>query len=254
LQGCTSHDLGQNFARVFNIKFQGKDGKEKIAWQTCWGFSTRSIGGLVMVHGDDAGLVIPPKIAPLHIVVIPIFKTEKEDRILKKKLEEAKHILKDFKIEVDERREYSPGWKFNEWEIKGVPLRIEIGSKEIKEDKATLVRRDNGEKYLIPFKELAPKAKKILDLVQKSLFEKSKEFLRENLREVSGYKEFKDIIKTKRGFIKAFWCESQRCETKIKEETKATTRCLPYDSLIESGKCIYCGKRAKRKWIFAQAY
>jgi prolyl-tRNA synthetase len=254
LQGCTSHDLGQNFAKVFNINFQDKDGKEKFPWQTCWGLSTRSIGALIMVHGDDSGLIIPPKIAPIQIIVIPIFQGKSIDKKLEKKSEEIKEILKDFKVEADFRKEYSVGWKFNEWELKGVPLRMEIGTKELKEDKITLVRRDTGEKFLVPSKLILLKVREILNSIQKNLFEKSSQFLKENTREVFDYKEFKDIIKKEKGFLKAFWCENPKCEAKIKEETKVTNRCLPFNTPEETGKCILCGKKAKRKWIFAQAY
>jgi len=253
LQGGTSHDLGQNFAKVFNIKFLDKKGKEKIAWQTCWGLSTRSIGAMIMVHGDDNGLIIPPKIAPIQIIIIPIFGGKLADKILEQKVRELKEILKNFKVEVDMRKEYSVGWKFNEWELKGVPLRIEIGPKEIKEKKATLVRRDNGERMTSPLASLPSIVKRALDLIQKDLFLKSSQYLKENTREVFKYNDFKDIMKKRKGFLKAFWCENDRCEVKIKEETKATTRVFP-SLLEEKGKCIYCGKLAKRKWIFAQAY
>ncbi len=254
LQGCTAHDLGQNFAKVFNIKFLGRDGKEKIPWQTSWGLSTRSIGALIMVHGDDNGLIIPPKLAPIQAIIIPIFQGKPTDTDLQKKVENAKSILKDFRVEIDIRKEYSVGWKFNDWELKGVPLRIEIGPKETKENKATLVRRDNGERYSVSFDSLKLEVKKILDSIQKGLFEKSNQYLKKNISEVSNYQEFKDIMKTKRGFLKAFWCESPKCEAKIKEETKATNRSLPLDAPEEKGECIYCGKKASRRWIFAQAY
>ncbi|MCD6402283.1 proline--tRNA ligase [bacterium] len=254
LQGCTSHDLGQNFAKPFGIRFVGRDGKEKIPWQTCWGFSTRSIGALIMVHGDDSGLIIPPKIAPIQIIIIPIFQGKPSDRILEKKVKTLKSILKDFKVKVDFRQEYSVGWKFNEWELKGVPLRIEIGQKEVKENKATLVRRDNGEKYSVPLVALVSETKKTLDSIQKNLLEKSSKYLKENTREVFDYKEFQDIMKRNRGFLKVFWCEDPKCEEKIKAETKATNRVLPLNALKEKGKCIYCGKKATHRWIFAQAY
>lgn len=267
LQGCTSHDLGQNFAKVFSIKFLDKDGKEKIPWQTCFGLSTRSIGALIMVHGDDQGLILPPKLAPIQLVLIPILQGKAGDKDLIKTTEEIKDILKDFRVEIDFRKEYSIGWKFNEWELKGVPLRIEIGHKEIKENKATFVRRDNGERSLAPFSSLAERVKEILEAIQKNLFEKSKKFLAENMKEVFYYKEFKETMKREKGFIKAFWCQNSKCEAKIKEETKATIRLLParirlseamagrpFDAPEEKGECIYCGKPAKNKWVFAQAY
>jgi len=254
LQGCTSHDLGQNFTKVFNIRFLGRDGKEKIPWSTSWGLSTRSLGPLIMVHGDDSGLIIPPKLAPIQIVIIPIFSGKSQDSNLEKKSEELRSILKKFRVEIDKRKEHSVGWKFNDWELKGVPLRIEIGQRELKEGKFTFARRDSGEKFPVPFNSLAKETKRTLDAIQKKLFKKSRQFLKENTREVFNYKEFKDIMIKARGFLKAFWCENPRCEAKIKEETKATTRCFLPGQPAEIGKCIYCGKKAKKKWIFGQAY
>jgi len=253
LQGCTSHDLGQNFAKVFNIKFLGKDGEQKMPWQTSWGLSSRSIGALIMIHGDDSGLIIPPKLAPTQIVIIPILQGKSEDKKLVDKADHLKKQLK-FRVEIDARKEYSVGWKFNEWELKGVPLRIEIGPKEVKENGATLVRRDNGKKYYFHCDSLEQRVEKILSDIQKSLFRKSSSFLKENTKEAGDYQEFKDMIKQKKGFVSAFWCEDPKCEAKIKEETKATTRVLPLGSKERKGKCIYCGRAAKRKWIFAQAY
>lgn len=254
LQSGTSHDLGQGFAKVFNIKFLDRRGKEKIPWQTSWGLSTRSIGALIMVHGDNSGLVIPPKLAPIQIIIIPIFRGKPSDIDLEKEIEKLQDVLKDFRVKADLKKEYSVGWKFNEWELRGVPLRIEIGQKEIREGKFRLVRRDNGKDYEVPFNSLKRKVKKILESIQKDLFEKSRKYLRENTRKVFDYQEFKDIMRKDKGFLKAFWCEDPKCEAKIKEETKATTRCLPLKAPEEQGKCIYCGKRAKRRWIFAQAY
>lgn len=254
LQGCTSHDLGQNFAKVFNIKFLDKYGKERTPWPTSWGLSTRSIGALIMVHGDDNGLILPPQLAPIQIIIVPVLQGKAIDKNLERKARELKEILKDFRVEIDQRKGYSLGWKFNDWELKGVPLRIELGQREIKEKKLTIVRRDSGEKLSLPLADLARELKKVLDLIQKNLFEKSRQYLKENTREVSDYKEFKEIMRKNRGFIKAFWCENPKCEAKIKEETKATNRLLPLNSPKEKGKCIYCGKKAIQRWIFAQAY
>lgn len=254
LQGCTSHDLGQNFAKAFGISFLNKEGKKSVPWQTSWGLSTRSIGALIMSHGDNQGLVIPPKLAPIQIVIIPIFQNNSEDDSIEKKLREFKNILQKFRISIDERREHSVGWKFNEWELKGVPLRIEFGQREMKENKVTLVRRDNGQKISVSIDSLEKEISLIFDLMHKNLFEKSSKFLQDSTKDVSDYKEFKSIMKINRGFIRAFWCGDQKCETKIKQETKATTRCLPLDSKEDQGSCIYCKKSAKQKWIFGQAY
>jgi prolyl-tRNA synthetase len=254
LQGCTVHNLGQNFSKVFKIRFRDKDQKEKLVWQTSWGFTTRSVGALVMVHGDDLGLILPPRIAPIQIIIIPIFTGKKVDKKLEEKAKETEEILKDFRVQVDLSKEHSPGWKFNEWELKGVPLRIEIGEKEIKKAELTLVRRDNRERNLIKEKEALKKIPEILESIQEGLFEKSSKFLKENTREVMNFEEFKEILEKKKGFIKAFWCEKESCEIKIKEITKATPRCLPLNSKREKGKCVFCKKPAFRKWIFAQAY
>ncbi len=255
LQGCTSHDLGQNFSKVFGIKFQDRNGKEQIPWQTSWGLSTRSIGAFIMAHGDDSGLIIPPKLAPIQVVIIPIFQgKDNSNESLIKKVEEIKRDLGDFKVEIDKRKEYSVGWKFNEWELKGVPLRIEIGEKEIKKNKATFVRRDNGEKREVAFRELALEVGKELESIQDNLFEKSRQNLQRQIKEVSDYKTFKKIMKEEKGFIKAFWCGGAECESKIKKETKATIRCLPFDAPEENGECVFCRKKSREKWIFGQAY
>ena len=250
LQGCTSHDLGQNFAKVFNIKFLGRDGKQQIPWQTSWGLSTRSIGALVMVHGDDNGLVLPPCLSPIQIIIIPVLKND----LLIKEAEKIQEELKDFRVEIDLRDGHSFGWKINDWELRGVPLRIELGEKEVKEKIFTLVRRDNFEKIKIKKDNLKKEIKLILDSIQKSLLERSRKFIKENTHSANDYVEFRKIMKSKKGFIRAFWCEDEKCEAKIKEETKATIRCLPLDTKEEIGKCVYCNKPAKRKWIFAQAY
>jgi len=252
LQGGTSHNLGQNFAKVFNIKFQDKNGKIKIPWQTSWGLTTRSIGALIMVHGDDNGLILPPKLAPIQIVIIPIFQGGFVDRDVQKRVDELKNILGDFRVKIDGRKEVSIGRKFNEWEIKGVPLRIEIGKEELAQNKVTLVRRDNWQKKSVNLKKVNQGVKVVLESIQEKLFEKSRAFLRENTKEVSNYQEFKDAILNQKGFLKAFWCGNTKCEENIKKETRATTRCLSQGA--EKGKCIYCQKRASRKWFFAQAY
>jgi len=254
LQGATSHDLGQNFAKVFNIKFKNRKGEEEMPWQTSWGLSTRSVGALVMVHGDDAGLILPPKVAPIQVIIIPIFKKKGDRKALKQKAEQIKKILRNFRVEIDLREEYSPGWKFNEWELKGVPLRIEIGEKEIKNKKATLVRRDNRKKELIPFSRLKKETEEMLGAIQKSLFQKSRKYLKSNITEVSNYKDFKEIMKTEKGLLKVFWCGDPKCEARIKRETKATVRCLSNDASNKKGKCVCCGKESSKKWIFGQAY
>ncbi len=252
LQGCTSHDLGQNFAKAFDIKFSDRKGEKKVPWQTSWGLSTRSIGALIMSHGDNSGLVLPPKLAPIQVVVVPVLKKGKVDKKLSQKIDKIKSDLKGLRVKVDLRENYSLGWKYNYWEVKGVPLRIDIGEKELKEGKALLARRDTGEKRKVGFSSLPSQVKKILDSVQERLLEKSKKHLQENTRKASNYKEFKEIIKKEKGFIESLWCGDPKCEQKIKKETKATTRLKLSGSF--KGKCVSCGKKASQKWLFAQAY
>ncbi len=254
LQGCTSHDLGQNFSIPFEIRFQDKDMSLKYVWQNSWGFSTRSLGALFMVHGDEYGLILPPKIAPYEFVIVPIYDGENNEKIdlFAKKIIE---VLKEKNISVFyDISEETPGFKFNKWELKGAPFRLEIGKKEIEEKKITFFRRDIREKSSLSLENLLENLKKLEEEYLSNLLEKSRNFTLENLFEVNSYEEFKKVMEEKRGFLSAFWCEREECETKIKEETKATTRCLPLEFNEEKGKCIYCQKEAKRRWLFAQSY
>lgn len=251
LQGCTSHDLGQNFAKAFDWTVQGPEGEKMYPWQNSWGLSTRSIGGLVMVHGDDNGIILPPRIAPIQVVVIPIPGS-------KGALEYANNLgrlLNDrYKYEIDTRTDETAGFKFNKWEVKGVPVRIEIGNSEVSEKKVTMVRRDTGEKTTVEYEGFVEGLKSLLDSIQKNLFEKHKKHTEDNTHVVDSYEDFKHIMTTARGFVSAFWCQNPDCEAKIKSETKASTRCLPINSREEVGACIYCKQKAKNRWLFAQAY
>lgn len=254
LQAGTSHNLGQNFAKAFNIKYLDEDQQEKYVWQTSWGTTTRLIGALVMVHGDDRGLNLPPKVAPVQVIIVPIMfdKTKKEVR---NKAEDIITILKkDFRVEIDGRDEYTPGWKFNEWEMKGVPLRLEIGPKDLAKGQVMVVRRDTGEKMAVKEEKLVETVEKLLNNIQENLFNKAKSFLQKNIREVSDYNKFKEVIEKKRGLIKTYWCGNEDCEDKIKEETKASIRCIPFEQEEASGKCIYCGKESSTLVYFARAY
>lgn len=252
LQGATSHNLGQNFAKVFGISFQNKEGKNDFVWQTSWGLSTRSIGGLIMSHGDDQGLVLPPKIASIQVIIVPIgqknsvnrFCCEVQDRLRKGGV----------RAKLDNREEKTVGWKFNDWELKGVPLRIEVGENEVKNGELTVYRRDTYEKLKIKKEKLSLAIKKLLKEIQENLFIRNKKFVEENTFEVLKYGEFQEIMKRKKGLIRAFWCGNPLCEAKIKEETKATTRVLSLDKEEKKGYCIRCGKPAKHQWYFAQAY
>jgi prolyl-tRNA synthetase len=254
LQAGTSHNLGQNFAKAFNIKFLDEDQKEKYVWQTSWGTTTRLVGALVMVHGDERGLKLPPKVAPVQVVIVPIMfdKTKKE---VLEKAESIRTILKkDFRVEIDTRDGYTPGWKFNEWEMRGVPLRLEIGPKDMAQGQVMLVRRDTGEKMAVKEEKLTETVKELLDNIQENLFTRARKFLEKNIRETFDYNEFKKIIEKQRGLIKTYWCGSTDCEDKIKEETKASIRCIPFEQEEASGKCIYCGKESSTLVYFARAY
>ena len=256
LQAATSHNLGQNFSKIFDISFQDENGENKFVWQTSWGLSTRSLGGLFLVHGDDQGLIIPPKVAPIQVVIIPIYKSSQEDQELEIYIEKIFNTLRDrgIKVFIDNRGGYSVGRKFNDWEIKGVPIRIEIGEAEKKDNTVTVVRRDTNEKLSVSESDFSDEVYHLLDAIQENLFKKAGEFLRENTHQVSNYDEFKKIMSGKRGYIKAFWCEDAECEAKIKEETKATTRVRPLTEEESKGKCVHCGREAKHIWYFAQAY
>lgn len=249
LQMGTSHQLGQNFSKSFNIQFLNEKSQKNYVWQTSWGVTTRMIGGIVMSHGDDKGLILPPKIASYQIVIIPI----SEESNVKKYISKTEKYLSNQNIRFyTDWRNQTPGWKFHEWELKGAPLRIEIGPKEAKENKITFVLRDTLKREIVSLKQFKPE--KLLDDLQKRLLEKSKKFTLENTREVKSYAEFKKTIKEKGGFIKTHWCGNEKCEKEIKNETKATIRCIPFNQKNKTGKCIKCGKEAKTEVLFAKAY
>lgn len=256
LQSATSHDLGQNFSKVFGIQFQDNEKKLDFAWQTSWGLSTRALGGLFLTHGDDSGLILPPKVAPIQLVVIPIRSSKvtptKDQQHYVKRIVDA-FISQGIRVKLDDTDD-SPGRKFNTWEMKGVPMRIEIGGKETDDETVTLVFRDTGEKKTMPWKEAVMQIDDELRAMQTRLFEKQKAFLKSNTYDVTTYDEFKKIMSTTKGLLRAFWCETAECEKEIKNETKATTRCLPMDTEEETGVCVHCGKPSVHRWIFGQSY
>ncbi len=257
LQGGTSHNLGQNFSKSFEISFQSREGKSEFVWQTSFGFSTRSLGGLFLTHGDDSGLVLPPKIASIQVVIIPIFKGDQDNNEpLIAYCTEVRDALvgQGVRTRLDNRDSQSVGRKFNEWEVKGVPVRLEVGVKEMEDRSVTIARRDTGEKVLVERKEMLPRIEKVLEDIQKSLFAKARKHLIDNTRDATSFGEFEEIMKTTRGFIRAFWCEEASCEAAIKEATKAATRCLPLDAESEKGVCVHCGKSATHRWLFGQSY
>lgn len=256
LQSATSHDLGQNFSKVFDIKFQNKEGKLDFAWQTSWGLSTRALGGLFLTHGDDDGLILPPKIAPIQVVIVPILSSKqppkKDQNAYVKRIHDA-FVSQGVRVQVDATDD-SPGRKFNRWEMKGVPVRIEIGGKETDEETVTIAFRDTHEKKTLPWKECIMQIDDELKFMQKRLFDKQKTFLDSHTYSVDSYDEFRKIMASTKGFLNAFWCEDAACEKAIKDETKATTRCLPLDAKEEKGVCVHCGKPATHRWIFGQSY
>ncbi|MCP2519027.1 proline--tRNA ligase [Candidatus Aminicenantes bacterium AC-335-A11] len=256
LQAGTSHNLGQHFSRAFNIRYEDKNQNLQYVWQTSWGVSTRLIGAVIMVHGDDSGLRFPPRIAPIQVVIVPIPANEWKEKIYKK----GEHIEKELKkisvrAHFDSREEYTPGWKYSDWEMRGVPLRIEIGPKDMEKKQVVLVRRDNREKIPVSQDVLIEKISPLLEEIQKSLYNQALNFLKENTHNVNNYEEFKEIIENKRGFIKTFWCGNQDCEDKIKDETGASIRVISMEKEEKSeGNCVYCGKKAENLVYFAKAY
>jgi len=255
LQMGTSHNLGQNFSKVFNIKFIGEDEKEHHVWQTSWGISTRLIGALVMVHGDDKGLVLPPKITPVQAVIVPIaYKDVDKKLILEKARETLDKLVKNgISTVLDDRQEYTPGWKFNEWELKGIPIRIEIGPRDIKQKQLTLARRDTFERLVAKEENIVKVVNGLLEEIQSNLFNKARKFLEDNTTTVKTYDEFKQALKKKGGFIRVCWCSSSTCEKKIKEDTGATIRLIPSEKEEPFSKCIYCGEEGKVVY-FGRAY
>ena len=254
LQMGTSHFLGQNFSKPFEVKFADKDNVEHFAWQTSWGVSWRLIGAMIMVHGDDKGLVLPPKVAPMQVVIVPIYKNdEAKDKVLFK-VEEVKENLesKEIRVHIDDRSELSPGYKFNDWELKGVPLRIELGPKDIEKQSMVIAKRHNQEKSSLNFSEI-DKICEILDKIQEEMLKTAREQAKENTINISDYAEFKLKIE-KGGFFYAPWCGKFECEEKIKEETGADIRVIPFGSENTNEKCVYCKEQSISIPIFARGY
>ena len=256
LQAGTSHFLGQNFAKAFDVKFTDNEGTIDYVWATSWGVSTRLIGGLIMTHSDDEGLVLPPKLAPIQVAIVPIYKTKEQlDAITGKVIDlEAALAAKGISVKYDDDDNRRPGWKFSEYEAKGVPVRVAIGPRDLENNKAEVARRDTKEKKVVDWKGIEDYIEQLLDEIQNNLFERANKFKLENTTSVDSYEEFKKVLEEKGGFISAHWDESAETEAKIKEETKATIRCIPFDGKEEDGKCIYSGKPSKKRVLFAKAY
>ncbi len=254
LQAGTSHHLGQNFAKAFDVTFQDKDGEVKYVYATSWGVSTRLIGALILTHGDDNGVIIPPKLAQIHLVIIPIWKESTHQKVMEFTKNIFNKLKSNFSVKLDDREQYKPGYKYNEWEMIGVPLRIEIGPRDVDNNQITLVRRDNREKIVIPTANLIPQIKEILETIQKDLFRKALEFREKNTFKIDDYDMFKKVIDDEGGFLESHWCGSEKCEEIIKEDTKATIRNIPFNKKKEKGRCIICNQDSDGRVIFAKAY
>lgn len=258
LQAGTSHFLGQNFAKAFDVKFASKEGSLEYVWATSWGVSTRLIGALIMTHSDDNGLVLPPKLAPIQVVIIPIYRNEEQKAAIEKVAIELSEKLKSKGISVkfDDDDTVKPGWKFNEYELKGIPLRINIGPRDLENGQVELVRRDTLEKSFEKIDNLTETIVRKLDEIQHNIFTKARNFRDEHITEASTYEEFKDVLETKTGFIAAYWDGTAETEEKVKNETKATIRCIPleYNEDYSNKKDFYSGKTAKYKVLYAKAY
>lgn len=256
LQAGTSHFLGQNFAKAFDVKFNSKEGKLEHVWGTSWGVSTRLMGALVMTHSDDNGLVLPPNLAPIQVVVVPIFKTEEQFAAIKALADDLTLSLKKLNVSVkfDTRNTLSPGFKFNEWELKGVPVRIAIGPKDLENGTFEVARRDTLTKEVIPSEGAAVYISELLSKIQKDLFDKALSYRDEHITEVNTFEEFKDVLENKTGFISAHWDGTPETEEKIKDLTKATIRCIPLDRKLEEGTCVFSGGKSVGRVLFAKAY
>ncbi len=256
LQAGTSHFLGQNFAKAFDVQFTDRTGKLDYVWATSWGLSTRMIGALIMAHSDNRGLVLPPKLAPIQVVIIPIYRNA--DQLVELN-ETAENIRKDLEkagisVKYDNRDNNTPGWKFADYELKGVPVRLAIGPRDLENKTIEVARRDTLQKETIPLERLNDHIPLILDEIQKNIYNKALNFRKENTHYIDYWSEFIEILDNQGGFIMAHWDGTTETEEKIKEETKATIRCIPFDSPDEKGKCIYSGKPSDRRVLFARSY
>ncbi len=256
LQAGTSHFLGQNFAKAFDVKYTNKEGKQEHVWATSWGVSTRLMGALIMTHSDDSGLVLPPKLAPIQVVIVPIFKTEEEKAAIDQFVDQLSDELKAMNISVrfDDRDTQRPGFKFAEWELKGVPVRVAVGARDMKNGTVELARRDTQTKETVEQAGLANRIQSLLEEIQTAIFQKALTYRNEHVTEVNNFEEFKDVLENKGGFISAHWDGTIETEEKIQELTKATIRCIPLDNKPEEGVCVFSGKPSTQRVLFAKAY
>ncbi|MBD1426926.1 proline--tRNA ligase [Sphingobacterium arenae] len=256
LQAGTSHFLGQNFAKAFDVKFTSKEGKLEHVWATSWGVSTRLMGALIMAHSDDQGLVLPPKLAPIQVVIVPIYKTEEEKANIDGFVHTLTSELQDMDISVkyDDRDTQRPGFKFAEWEMKGVPLRVAVGARDLQNGTVELARRDTQTKETVSQEGLAVTIENLLGIIQENIYHKALSFRDEHITEVNSYEEFKEVLETKGGFVSCHWDGTVETEKRVKDETKATIRCIPLDAKEEEGICIFTGKPSVSRVLFAKAY
>jgi len=256
LQAGTSHFLGQNFAKAFDVKFLNRENQLDYVWATSWGVSTRLMGALVMAHSDDKGLVLPPKLAPIQVAIVPVFKNEEQLNLISKVVNPVKKALESRGITVkyDDRDTHKPGWKFSEYEFKGVPLRITIGPRDIENNTVEIARRDTLEKETLQITDIEDKVVHLLDQIQQNMYDRALSFREQNTFTVNTWDEFVDIIENKGGFISAHWDGTAETEEKIKEATKATIRVIPLKNVKENGRCVYSGKPSVQRVIFARAY
>ena len=256
LQAGTSHFLGQNFAKAFDVKFTTKEGKQEYVWATSWGVSTRLMGALVMSHSDDYGLVLPPKLAPIQLAIVPIYKNQEQLDQINERVERLTKNLKaeGISVKYDNRTTYKPGWKFAEYELKGVPLRLAIGPRDMENNTAELARRDTLEKEILSQDNVVDRVKSLLDEIQENLFQKALDRRNELITEVDNFDDFKNVLDTKGGFVSAHWDGTSETEDKIKTLTKATVRCIPLDAKEEEGSCVFSGKKSNKRVLFAKAY
>jgi prolyl-tRNA synthetase len=256
LQAGTSHFLGQNFARAFDVQFATREGKLEYVWGTSWGVSTRLMGALIMAHSDDDGLILPPRLAPIQVVIVPVFKNEEELNALRTRLDP---IIEDYRrqqitVKLDDRDTHKPGYKFAEWELKGVPVRLTIGPRDLAQGTVEVSRRDTREKQVMPLEQVVVNTLVLLNDIQKNIYRKALEFRKQLTTPVQSYDEFKQVIEEKGGFIAAHWDGTRETEEIIKEETRATIRCIPLDAPEEEGRCVYSGRPSRRRVLFARAY
>ena len=252
LQSATSHYFGQNFSEPFDIKFQNREGKDEYAYQTSWGLSTRMIGAIIMAHGDNRGLKLPPKVAPIQVIIVPI--AQHKEGVINKAFELKEELSEKFRVKVDDREKYSTGYKFNYWEMKGVPIRIEIGPRDIENGECVLVRRDNAEKITVKIEKLNETISKLLDEIHNNMFEICKKRIGEKTTVALNLEEFKNNMEKNQGFIKAMWCGKKECEEKIKELTGAKSRCMPFEQEKLSDKCVCCGENAEHMVVWGRQY